>query len=173
VKKILVAVDDKKDTAGVVALFQNMVSTPDNLVLVHVQQLEGNAMMTAMLGDAEMATLKESLKGTEHKAKLDQKSEKVLAYYKEEFEKGGLTNIKTVVKEGHPSEEILKVAEEEKVDLIIVGCGGKTRLQRLVTGCASRDVEKNAKVPVMIAKGNGCGEHAHSWSGREEAYAIR
>ena len=172
-KKILVAVDGKKDTAGVVTLFQNMVSTPDNVVLVHVQQLEGNAMMTAMLGDAEMATLKESLKDTEHKDKLDQKSEKILSHYKEEFEKGGLRNIKTVVREGHPSEEILKVAEEENVDLIIVGCGGKTRLQRLVTGCASRDIERNAKVPVLIAKGNGCGEHAHSWSGREEAYAIR
>lgn len=172
-KKILVAVDGKKDTAGVVPLFQKMVWTPDSVVLVHVQQLEGNAMMTAMLGDAEMATLKESMRDTEHKEKLNRQSEKVLAHYKKEFENGGLTNIKTVVREGHPSEEILKVAEEENVDLIIVGCGGKTRLQRLVTGCASRDVERNAKVPVLIAKGNGCGEHAHSWSGREEAYAIR
>ncbi len=172
-KKILVAVDGKKDTAGVVPLFQKMVWTPDSVVLVHVQQLEGNAMMTAMLGDAEMATLKESLKDTEHKEKLNLQSEKVLAHYKKEFENGGLTNVKTVVREGHPSEEILKVAEEENVDLIIVGCGGKTRLQRLVTGCASRDIERNAKVPVLIAKGNGCGEHAHSWSGREEAYAIR
>ncbi len=172
-KKILVAVDGKKDTAGVLSLFQRLVGAPDSVVLVHVQQLEGNAMMTAMLSDAEMATLKESLKDTEHKEKLDQKAEKILTYYKNEFENGGLTNIKTVVREGHPSEEILKVAEEEKVDLIIVGCGGKTRFQRLVSGCASRDIERSSKVPVLIAKGNGCGEHAHFWIGREEAYAIR
>jgi nucleotide-binding universal stress UspA family protein len=80
--------------------------------------------------------------------------------------------VKTVVREGHPSEEILKVAEEQGVDLIMVGCSGKSRIQRFVTGCASRQVEKSAKVPVLIAKGNGCGEHAHLWS-RREAYGVR
>jgi nucleotide-binding universal stress UspA family protein len=103
---------------------------------------------------------------------LDQKAEKILTHYKKELENGGMTNVKTVIREGHPSEEILKVAEEEEVDLIIVGCGGKTRLQRMVSGCASRDVEKYAKVPVIITKGNGCGEHAHLWNGRE-AYAVQ
>ncbi len=77
-----------------------------------------------------------------------------------------------MVKDGHPSDEILKVAEEEKVDLIIVGCGGKTRLQRMVTGCASRDVERCSKVPVIITKADGCGEHTHLWNGRE-AYAVQ
>ncbi len=170
-KKILIAVDGKK-TDGILPLFQKLLWAPENIVLVHVEQLEGNALMTSMLGDAELSTLKESMQGTEHKDMLDQKAEKVLAYYRKELENGGLTNIKTVIREGHPSEEILKVAEAEDVDLIIVGCGGKTRLQRMVTGCASRDVEKCAKVPVIITKGNGCGEHAHLWNGRE-AYAVR
>lgn len=170
-KKILIAVDGKK-TDGILPLFQKLLWAPENIVLVHVEQLEGNALMTSMLGDAELSTLKESLQGTEHKEALDQKAEKILTHYKKELENGGMTNIKTVIREGHPSEEILKVAEEEEVDLIIVGCGGKTRLQRMVTGCASRDVEKYAKVPVIITKGNGCGEHAHLWNGRE-AYAVR
>jgi nucleotide-binding universal stress UspA family protein len=172
VKKILIAVDGKKEVDSILPLFQKLFWAPENVILVHVEQLEGNAMMTSMLGDAELSTLKESLQGTEYKEALDQKAEKILTHYKKELENGGLTNIKTVVREGHPSEEILKVAEEEEVDLIIVGCGGKTRLQRMVTGCASRDVERCAKVPVIIAKGNGCGEHAHLWNGRE-AYAVR
>jgi len=172
-KKILVAVDGRKNSAGIMELFQKMVWAPEQVVLVHVEQLEGNSMMTAMLGEAELATLKESIKGTEHKDALDEKAEKILSHYKKELSNGGLTDIKTVIREGNPSDEILKVAAEEKADLIIVGCSGKTRLQRLVSGCASREVERNAKVPVLIAKGNGCGEHAHIWSGREEAYAIR
>ena len=172
-KTILIAVDGKKDSAGILSIFQRMVWTPKQIVLVHVEQLEGNSMMTAMLGEAELSTLKESLKGTEYKAALDEKAEKILTHYEKEFTTGGLTNIKTVIREGNPSEEILKVAEEEKADLIIVGCSGKTRMQRLVSGCASREVERKAKVPVLIAKGKGCGEHAHLWSGREEAYAIR
>ncbi len=171
-KKVLVAVDSPKVSKGIMSLFNELVSAPENVVLLHVQQLEGNSMMTAMLGDAEMATLKESLKGTEHKELLDRHAERVLNYYKNEMEQRGMTGITTLVREGHPSEEILKAAEQEGVDLIIVACSGKSRLQRLMTGCASRDIERNAKVPVLIAKGKGCGEHAHIWNGRE-AYVVR
>jgi nucleotide-binding universal stress UspA family protein len=171
-KTVLIAVDGTKDSKGILSLFRDLVSSPDKIVLLHVQQLEGNSMMTAMLGDAEMSTLKEALKGTEYKEALDQKTERTLSHYKTELRSSGLTNVKTVVREGHPSDEILKVAEEEGVDLIMVGCSGKSRIQRLVTGCASRHVEKNAKVPVLIAKGNGCGEHGNLWNGRE-AYGVR
>ena len=171
-KKVLIAVDSKKNSKEILSLFQNLIWAPENIILLHVQQLEGNAMMTAMLGDAEMSTLKESLKGTEHKAKLDQNADSLLNYYKKELENSGLKNIRTVIREGHHSDEILKAAEEENVDLIVLNCSGKTRLQRLVTGCASREVEKNAKMPVLITKGDGCGEHAQNWAGRE-SYAIR
>lgn len=170
--KVLIAVDGTRNSKGILSLFRELVSSPEQVVLLHVQQLEGNAMMTAMLGDAEMSTLKESLRGTEHKEALDQKAETILSHFKKELGTGGLTNVKIVVREGHPSDEILKVADEEGVDLIMVGCSGKSRIQRFVTGCASRHVEKNAKVPVLIAKGNGCGEHGRIWSGRE-AYGVR
>ena len=171
-KKILIAVDGVKDSKEILSLFQNLMWAPENIILLHVEQLEGNAMMTAMLGDAEMSTLKESLKGTEYKEKLDQNADSILNYYKRELENSGVKNIRTVIREGHHSDEILKAAEEENVDLIILNCSGKTRLQRLVTGCASREVEKNAKMPVLITKGDGCGEHAQNWAGRE-SYAIR
>lgn len=171
-KKVLVAVDNTRDSKAVLSVFSDLVSLPESIVLLHVEQLEGNALMTAMLSDAEMSTLKEALEGTEHKEALDRKGEKVLAFCKKELENGGLTNIRTIITEGHPSEEIIKVAEDEEADMIIVGCSGKSRMRRLVTGCVSRDVEKNAKVPVLITKGNGCGDHAHLWSGGE-AYAVR
>ncbi len=170
-KKVLIAVDNTRDSNSIRSLFTDLVSLPESTVLLHVQQVEGNSLMTAMLGDAEMSTLKEALEGTEHKEVLDRRAEKLLAFCKEELEKGGLTNVKTIVKAGHPSEEILKAAEEERADMIVMGCSGKSRIRRLVTGCVSREVEKGAKVPVMITKGNGCGD-AHLWNGRE-AYAIR
>ncbi len=171
-KKVLVAVDGPEGSKEILSLFRDCVSSPEEVILLHVEQLEGNTLMTAMLGNAEMSTLKESLKDTEHKEALDRKAEKVLTYYKKALEDGGLAGVKTMVREGHPSEEILSVARAEGVDLIIVGCSGKSRFRRYLTGCASRDVEKNATVPVLIAKRNGCGKHAHIWSGRE-AYVIR
>ncbi len=171
-KKVLVAVDSTKNSETILSTLRDLVSWPENIVLLHVEQLEGNSLMTAMLSDSEMETLKESMKGTEHKEALDRKAEKVLAHYKRECEGSGSTNVRTMVREGHPSEEILRVAGEEGADLIIVGCSGKSRLERYITGCASKDIEKRAKVPVLIAKGNGCGKHAHLWD-RREAYVVR
>jgi nucleotide-binding universal stress UspA family protein len=171
-KKVLIAVDNTRDSHAVLSLFSDLVSLPESTVLLHVQQLEGNTLMTGMLGEAEMSTLKEALEGSEHKEVLDRRAEKVLAVCKEELEKGGLANVKTVVKAGHPAEEILRAAEEEGAEMIVMGCSGKSWMRRLITGCVSREVEKGSRVPVMITKGKGCGDHAHLWS-RREAYAIR
>ncbi len=151
-KKVLIAVDETEGSKSVLSVFHNMVRPPETVVLVHVQRIEGKSMMIDMLGEAEMATLREALKGTEHKEALDRQSKKILNYYKKELDNGGLVNVKTVIRDGVPSEEILKVAQEEGVDLIITGFSGKTVMQRLVSGCVSRDLEKNAPVPVLVAK---------------------
>lgn len=169
-KKILIAVDSTNNSKTILSVFNNLVRPPETIILLHVEQLEGNSMMTAMLGDAEMSTLKDMLKETEHKRKLDLRAEKIMDFYKKELGKGGLLNIQTVVREGNPSEEILRVAEEQAADMIIVGCSGKSKLHKLITGCASRDIEKNAKVPVLVAKDDGCGKHDHAWG---EAYAVK
>lgn len=170
-KKVLIAVDSTKNSEAMMSMLQETIASPEEVILLHVEQLEGNSLMTGMLGDAELSTLKDSLKGTEHKEALDRKAEKVLSFFRNKMEKAGLVNIRTVVKEGNPPDEILKTADEESVDLIVVGCSGKSRLQRYITGCASREVEKYSKVPVLISKGNGCGKHAHLWNGRE-AYVV-
>jgi nucleotide-binding universal stress UspA family protein len=162
-KKVLVAVDGTKGSKSVLAVFRNSVRPPEEVILLHVEELEGRSLMTGMLGEAEMSTLKEALRGTEHKEALDVRAGKILAYYRREIEDGGLVRVKTVVREGHPSEEILKVAEEEGAELIIMGCGGKKGLlDRLVTGCVSRDVERGASVPVVMAK-EASDEEASSW----------
>jgi len=93
------------------------------------------------------------MKGTERKEALDRQSQKILGYYKKELDNGGLVSVKTVVRDGVASEEIMKVAQEEGVDLIITGYTGKTTMQRLISGSVSKDVEKNAPVPVLVAKG--------------------
>ncbi len=167
--KVLIAVDDTEGSKSVLSVFRNMVRPPESVVLVHVERLEGRSLMIDMLGDAELSTLRESLEGTEHKEALDRKAEKILNYYKKEMESVGLFSVKTIVRDGIPSEEIIRVAEEEGVDLIITGCNGKTGIHRLVTGCVSKDVEKNAKVPVLVAKNAG-GEET---PGLREAAANR
>lgn len=160
-KKVLIAVDETEGSKSVLSVFHNMVRPPETVVLVHVQRLEGKSVMIDMLGEAEMSTLRESLKGTEHKEALDRQSQKILNFYKRELDNGGLVSVKTVVRDGVPSEEIMKVAQEEGVDLIITGCSGKTVMQRLVSGCVSSDLERKAPVPVLVAK--DAAEEKHAW----------
>jgi len=151
-KKVLVAVDDTKGSKAVFSVFRNLVRPPEEVILLHVERLEGKSLMIDMLGEAELSTLKESLKGTEYKENLDRKAAQILTYYKKELENGGLITIKTVIREGIPADEILKVAEEENVDLIIVGDSGKNGMVRFITGRVGKEVERNAMVPVLLGK---------------------
>lgn len=150
--KVLISVDDTKNSKSVLSVFKNLVRRPEGVVLLHVQRLEGKTMMIDMLSESEISTLRESLKGTDYKEELDRQSEKILSYYKKEIEDGGLVSVKTVVREGVPADEILKVAEEEEAELIIVGGDNNKGFQRLIMGCVSKDVERNAKVPVLVAR---------------------
>lgn len=150
--KILIAVDETSGSKAVLSVFHNLVRPPEEVLLLHVERLQGKSLMIDMLSDAELSTLKESLKGSEYKEGLDRKAEQILSYFKKELESSGLINVRTIVREGIPADEILKVAEEHNVDLIIVGDNGKKGLLRLITGCVSKEVEKNATVPVLVGK---------------------
>jgi len=162
-KKVLIAVDETEGSKAVLSVFQNMVRPPESVVLVHVQQLEGKSMMIDMLSDSEIDTLRDALRGSEYKETLDRKSERILNFYRKELENGGLVSVKTIVRDGIASEEILKVAQEEGVHLIITGYTGKTVMQRLVSGSISKDMEKNAPVPVLVAK-NPTEAEKYAWS---------
>ncbi len=151
-KKVLIAVDDTKGSQSVLSVFHNLVRPPEEVLLLHVERLEGRSLMIDMLSESELSTLKESLKGTEYKEALDKKAEQILGYYRRELENGGLINVRPLIREGIPSDEILKVAEAEDVDLIIVGSNEKRGLDRLMSGCVSKDVEKHSGVPVIIGK---------------------
>ncbi len=151
-KKVLVAVDDTRASESVVSVFNNLVRPPEEVILLHVERLEGMTRMIDMLGEAELSTLKEQLRGTEYKEALDRKAESILSHYKKKFDNGGLIKVTPMIREGIPSEEISKVAREENVELIIVGCDREKGLNRFIFGCVSEEVERDSGVPVVVAK---------------------
>jgi len=57
---------------------------------------------------------------------------------------------KIVVKVGYPAEEILKAADEEGCDLIVLGSHGKGFLQHTFLGSVSRSVLDRSRKPVFI-----------------------
>jgi nucleotide-binding universal stress UspA family protein len=172
VKKILIAVDDTRSSKAVIASFCNNVRSPEEVIVLHVERLEGRSLMIDMLGEAEMSTLREALKDTEHKKALDRKAERILSYYKNELEDCCGARVKTVLREGRPSEEILKVAEEEGVDLIILGYWETTGLNRLIAGSVSREVKRGARMPVLTAKKTLMCEEPYSWSDAYDAVYV-
>ena len=51
-----------------------------------------------------------------------------------------------------------------------MGSNSNTGLDRLISGSTTKEVERGARVPVLVAKNDGCGEGALAW---REAYAAR
>jgi nucleotide-binding universal stress UspA family protein len=153
-KKILIAVDDTRSSKAAVSECTGTLCKsvkPESVTLLYVEKYEGRSLMDEMLGDAEMSTLKDVLEGTEYKKKLDAKASAILDHYKKHLESNGVSNVKPLIKEGHPAEEILNAASEEGVEMIIVGSRGKRASHRFM-GSVSREVVNNADIPVLIVK---------------------
>jgi nucleotide-binding universal stress UspA family protein len=152
--KILIAVDDTKGTQEMFSKIMKICKcmNPEEIVLLYVEKIEGRSIMDEMLGDAEMSTLKEELEGTEFKKALDAKADKILGYYKNLMQSSPpAPQVRTVVRTGHPAEEIIKGSEEEGADMIIVGTRGD-RIGRFFIGSVSREVVNHSKVPVLVVK---------------------
>ena len=61
-------------------------------------------------------------------------------------------NVETVLLEGHPANELIRYAEEEKMDIVIMGTLGKTGLDRLLLGSVAGNLVRHSKVPVMVVR---------------------
>ncbi|MGI9429190.1 MAG: universal stress protein [Bythopirellula sp.] len=53
---------------------------------------------------------------------------------------------------GNPAEEILAFAEQENVDMIVIGSHGRTGLSRLLLGSIAEAVVRGSKCPVLTVK---------------------
>ena len=151
--KVLIAVDDTKGSKKIIQAFSRLFPCvrPETVILLFVQPYEGRSLMTEMLGEAELSTLKEVLEGTEYKEAIDRRAQTIVDFYRKALEENGVTGIKAVAKTGHPAEEILNTAKEEGVELIIIGSRGKRTSHRFM-GSVSREVANNAEIPVLIAR---------------------
>jgi universal stress protein A len=65
---------------------------------------------------------------------------------------GVIKPVKRVTRSGHVEREILKYAEEEAVDLIVLGTHGRTGLSHLVMGSVAEKVIRLAHCPVLVVR---------------------
>jgi nucleotide-binding universal stress UspA family protein len=79
---------------------------------------------------------------------LRQEGDIALKYVAERAEAAGL-EVEGIIAEGHPAEEIIKYAEENSIDLIVMGTLGKSGLDRFLMGSVADKVIRNSKIPVI------------------------
>ena len=83
---------------------------------------------------------------------LRKEGEKAVFEVKESGEAAGV-EVREVLWEGHPSTEIINFAENNDIDLIVMGTIGKTGLDRFLLGSVAEKVVRNSKVPVLVVRG--------------------
>lgn len=59
--------------------------------------------------------------------------------------------VKTVVLQGNPADEIVNLAESEKVDMIVTATHGWTGWRRFIFGSVAEKVVRSASCPVLTA----------------------
>lgn len=113
------------------------------LIVLHVEYVEA-----ALLGEEKERLIK--AKKREIKEEFD--------IIKEACQEKGVSNIRTMIKEGKPDKEIVKLAKEEKIDLIVIGSGKlhdrslKGHIERFFYGSVTEEVIHKAPCSILIVR---------------------
>lgn len=84
---------------------------------------------------------------------LKEKGKEVLKSMDQEFQKSNedAINFKPMLVEGDPAQEIVKIAEEENVDVIIMGTG-KSKIDKHLLGSVSEKVVHSAPCTILLIR---------------------
>lgn len=139
-QKILLATDGsehaKKATKTAIHLAKSL--SQSSIILMHVI---GKAPSRSELADANYDV----------RSLLTMKAHQALRSIKDEITQEGLS-ISIEVGLGEPAKEIIELARQQKIDLIIMGSRGLSSLEEIVLGSVSHKVIQNAPCPVMVVK---------------------
>ena len=141
IKKILCAVDFSEMTPKVASYADTLANKLDaevHLVFV-VQRLDHYASFNVPLPSLQDI----------YGEVLGEAEKKIDALTREQF---STANVTAKVLSGYADEEILKYAENENVDLIVMGTHGRQGVDRLLFGSVAEKVVKSSKTPVMTIR---------------------
>jgi nucleotide-binding universal stress UspA family protein len=83
---------------------------------------------------------------------LERTGKEILQKYEARAKSFGLQSVKTLQVWGYPTEEILKIADRENVDTIIVGSRGRYSSKDILLGSTSYKLVHYSKCTVIIVK---------------------
>ncbi len=82
---------------------------------------------------------------------LKKEGEEAVAYVNDIAKKEGV-EVESIILEGHPAEQIVKLTQDESIDLVVMGTLGKSGLERFLLGSVAEKVMRTSKVPVMVVR---------------------
>lgn len=65
---------------------------------------------------------------------------------------GSSATVETAVETGRPSQQIVRYAEENDVDHVVVGSRGRTGVSRILLGSVAETVVRSAPAPVTVVR---------------------
>ncbi len=71
----------------------------------------------------------------------------------EESAKAANVEVESVLLEGHPADKIVEFAEQNGIEMIVMGTLGKTGLDRFLLGSVAENVIRHSKTPVLVVRG--------------------
>jgi nucleotide-binding universal stress UspA family protein len=146
IKKILYATDLTKNSAFAFYYAVDTAKKHDaEIIILHtIEPLRASAFGTAT----------EKAEQSQHEISMDVIRNRVRKFCEKVEEKSNLACLtlvtKILVQVGYPPEEILKAADEERCDLIVLGSHGKGFLRQTFLGSVSSSVLARAQKPVLI-----------------------
>ena len=149
-KKIMACVDFSHDiTPRVMAVAGELAQLMGSRVLLtYVVEREVPLLISEgiVLPKVELEKFEEMYRLLEEKSreKVEAAAQKLAQDWK--------VDVEPVVLMGEPFDMILEKAEEEKVDLIVVGSHGKKGIERLLLGSVSEKVARKAKCSVLVVR---------------------
>lgn len=150
-KKVLLAVDDTRGAERAAQTLAEWAKAlhPESVIVLHVQQIFGRSLVgEGLVSDPDIQEVSKALEGSEILEKLDTASAKIVAHFTALLQKAGYRDVRTLIKKGHPAEQILETAKEEGADLIVLGSRGK-RLHSLLLGSVSREIANTSEISVL------------------------
>lgn len=145
-RKILIPTDGSK-FANKAAEHAIWIASSSGAELIALNVIETSSLV-GLPADDLIVKIKEMLKDEGRKS-LDKISDMVMES-KNTGEYQGEVKLTLEIKEGSPSDVILKTAKEENVDLLVVGTSGKHGLDRFLLGSVAEKVVRSASCPVLV-----------------------
>ena len=141
-QRILLPVDGSEIAARAATVAYELCElTKAKLYIVHVINL-GIARQIAIITDEDELEILEKLK---------RNGQRLIEGYKAAASKYGI-DVELIVEEGLPSDRIVSLSKEHKIDIIVMGSKGISAVRGKILGSTTQRVVRKTACPVLIVK---------------------